>query len=171
MWFAQSHTALAVLLGMAQAMPQPHHHAATSRASTTFDARTASLDDFASYALETAMGRIANSTGTCTTENVIVRKLFENLSGDERIAYTSALKCLMNLEAKTPSEIAAGAKTRYDDWIVTHINQTLSIHSTVCQTPSQLPSNENQATTDNVQSGKLPRMAPMVYLGNGVEPA
>lgn len=37
----------------------------------------------------------------------------------------------MALPAKTPSDLAEGAKTRYDDWIVTHINQTLKIHGTV----------------------------------------
>lgn len=36
----------------------------------------------------------------------------------------------MEQPAKTPSSLAPGAKTRYDDYIVTHINQTLTIHMT-----------------------------------------
>lgn len=136
MQLTQSLAPFAVMLGLTQAIPQPHHHAVASRDATAFDPSTASLDEFASYALKTAKARIANSTGTCTTENVTVRKLAENLTGEERTAYTSALNCLMNLPAKTPSSLAAGAKTRYDDWVVTHINQTLTIHSTVSIRPT-----------------------------------
>jgi hypothetical protein len=33
---------------------------------------------------------------------------------------------------KTPAALAAGVKNRYDDFVATHINQTLSIHGTVC---------------------------------------
>lgn len=40
-----------------------------------FNSSTASLDDYASYALEVAKSRIANST-TCTAENLTVRKLW-----------------------------------------------------------------------------------------------
>jgi hypothetical protein len=54
-----------------------------------------------------------------------------NLSGRERIAYTDAVKCLQRLLAKTNSTYAPGAKSRFDDFAVTHIEQTLSIHDTV----------------------------------------
>lgn len=47
-----------------------------------------------------------------------------------KIDYTTAMNCLMTLPAQTPSSLAAGAKTRYDDFIVTHINQTNVIHAT-----------------------------------------
>lgn len=53
------------------------------------------------------------------------------MSVTERINYTDALNCLMDKPTKTPTDLAPGAKTRYDDWVVTHINQTLHIHSTV----------------------------------------
>lgn len=128
MYISQYLAPLAVLLGLGQAMPPPRHH--VERA-TAFDPSNATLDEFAAHALEVAKTRIANSTGTCTPENVIVRKEIESLSGDEMIAYTSALNCLMQLAAKTPSELAPGAKTRYDDWVTAHINQTLVIHGTV----------------------------------------
>lgn len=35
----------------------------------------------------------------------------------------------MSSPAKTPVDLAAGAKTRYDDFVVTHINQTNYIHA------------------------------------------
>lgn len=37
--------------------------------------------------------------------------------------------CLQATPAKTPSELAPGAKTRYDDFVVAHINQTFYIHN------------------------------------------
>lgn len=54
-----------------------------------------------------------------------------DLSVAERKEYTKAVQCLMNLPAKTPSNVAAGAKSRYDDFVVTHIQQTNTIHNTV----------------------------------------
>jgi tyrosinase len=53
-----------------------------------------------------------------------------SLSGEERIAYTNAVLCLQKGAAKSPASFAAGAKTRYDDWVASHINQTLTIHYT-----------------------------------------
>lgn len=126
---SQSFTYTTVLLGLAtlaDASPLQKAHPRT----TAFDAGSATQADFAANALEVAQSRVANSS-TCSPENISVRKLWENLTSDERIAYTDALNCLMEKPAKTPSDVAAGAKTRYDDFIVTHINQTLSIHSTV----------------------------------------
>lgn len=140
MYISQYFAPLVVFLGQAQAIPSPPHQAVRA---TAFDPSTATLDEFATHALEVAKARIANSTGACTPENVIVRKEMESFSGDEMIAYTSALNCLMQLPAKTPSTLAPGAKTRYDDWVVAHINQTLKIHSTVHQTPNSTKCNSS----------------------------
>ncbi|KAL1881338.1 hypothetical protein Daus18300_001191 [Diaporthe australafricana] len=125
---SQSFTYTAVLLGLAAladasplSKPQPR--------ATSFDPSSATQGEFASYALDVAQSRVVNSS-TCSPENIYVRKTWENLSSEERIAYTDALNCLIDKPAQTPSDVAAGAKTRYDDFIVTHINQTLNIHST-----------------------------------------
>lgn len=40
------------------------------------------------------------------------------------------MKCLANTPARTPAAIAAGAKSRYDDFVVTHIIQSLTNHGT-----------------------------------------
>ncbi|KAJ4181994.1 hypothetical protein NW755_010682 [Fusarium falciforme] len=121
----------AILPGLAAINHGIFHQALSSRQETTatssFDASIATLADFNSHAREVALSRIGNST-KCTKDNVRVRKLFESLTSDEKIAYTDALKCLMDLPAKTPSDLAPGAKSRYDDWVVTHINQTETIH-------------------------------------------
>ncbi|KAN0099131.1 Di-copper centre-containing protein [Hyaloscypha variabilis] len=62
--------------------------------------------------------------------NTLSDKLRSTLSIWERQAYSNAVLCLMKLPAQTNQSIIAGAKTRYDDFVWVHINQTLSIHGT-----------------------------------------
>jgi tyrosinase len=86
----------------------------------------------------------------CTLDNVAVRKEWSvqrtnhslelnlhnsrsTLSEHQKLNYIDAVKCLGKKRAKTPAAIASGAKSRFDDFIVTHILQTTSIHGTVCQ--------------------------------------
>ncbi|KAI8942273.1 hypothetical protein NX059_000352 [Plenodomus lindquistii] len=68
------------------------------------------------------------SPKTCTMENVSVRREWSTLSKPEKLEYINAVNCLANKPARTPSSIAAGAKSRYDDLVVTHIQQSLNIH-------------------------------------------
>ncbi|KAI1331377.1 hypothetical protein F5Y16DRAFT_422923 [Xylariaceae sp. FL0255] len=60
---------------------------------------------------------------TCTLENLQIRREWGSLSTTERTNYIKA-------PANTPSSVAPGAKTRFDDFVATHINQTLAIHYT-----------------------------------------
>lgn len=53
------------------------------------------------------------------------------LSAEQRIDYTNAVLCLQSKKANTPSELVPGAKSRFDDFITTHINQTYAVHQTV----------------------------------------
>lgn len=48
----------------------------------------------------------------------------------ERLDYINAVKCLQSKPARTPQSLAPGAKTRYDDFVAVHINQTMTIHYT-----------------------------------------
>ncbi|KAM3081244.1 hypothetical protein ACMFMG_005199 [Clarireedia jacksonii] len=66
----------------------------------------------------------------CTLKNLAIRREYGSLSKKERLAYVNAVKCLQKLPARTPASVAAGAKSRFDDFIVTHIQQTLTIHYT-----------------------------------------
>ncbi|KAF2111019.1 hypothetical protein BDV96DRAFT_194702 [Lophiotrema nucula] len=66
----------------------------------------------------------------CTLSNVAIRREWSMLSTQEKKDYISAVQCLATKPSKTPSSLAAGAKNRYDDFVATHINQTLSIHGT-----------------------------------------
>ncbi|KAI1385398.1 Di-copper centre-containing protein [Hypoxylon trugodes] len=65
---------------------------------------------------------------TCTIQNLTIRRAWGALSQDERKAYTSAVLCLQSLPAKTPTNLVPGVRSRYDDFVATHINQTLNIH-------------------------------------------
>lgn len=51
-------------------------------------------------------------------------------STTQKKAYINAVLCLQSKPSKTPSDLVPGAKTRYDDFVATHINQTLEIHYT-----------------------------------------
>lgn len=53
-----------------------------------------------------------------------------SLSTSERLAYVNAVKCLQSLPPRTPASVSPGAKSRFDDFVVTHIQQTLSLHYT-----------------------------------------
>lgn len=50
----------------------------------------------------------------------------------ERKAYSDAVLCLMAKPSKLSPDLVPGAKNRYDDFVAIHINNTLSIHATVC---------------------------------------
>lgn len=66
----------------------------------------------------------------CNLKNTAVRKEWSTLTPAEKTNYINAVQCLAKKPAKTPAGIAAGAKNRYDDFVATHINQTLFIHGT-----------------------------------------
>jgi hypothetical protein len=71
-----------------------------------------------------------NSTTSCQIGTAAVRKEWLSLSDDEKIAYTNAVKCLMDKPSISGAAVP-GAKSRFDDFVGVHINQTLSIHATV----------------------------------------
>lgn len=72
-----------------------------------------------------------HDSSSCTLETLRVRRDWRALSHCERRAYIDSILCLQRLPPQTPSALVAGAKTRYDDFLATHINQTWHIHRTV----------------------------------------
>jgi hypothetical protein len=54
-----------------------------------------------------------------------------DLTNTEKLAYLNAVKCLQAKPAITPTSVAPGVVSRYEDFIVTHIQQTFSIHFVV----------------------------------------
>ncbi|GKT41954.1 tyrosinase-like protein orsC [Colletotrichum spaethianum] len=93
-------------------------------------------------------GEVQKRGSICTWHNVRVRRewlvtLCRNLiqgsfpglgagslSRQEKLDYIKAAKCLQSKPPRTPSSEASGAKTRFDDFVANHINQTLTIHYT-----------------------------------------
>lgn len=54
-----------------------------------------------------------------------------NLSKSERKQYIDAVLCLSKKPPITPLSEFPGVRSRYDDFVATHINQTGEIHNTV----------------------------------------
>ncbi|KAF1851600.1 Di-copper centre-containing protein [Cucurbitaria berberidis CBS 394.84] len=67
---------------------------------------------------------------TCNKNTVAVRKEFGDLSKDERKEYTRAVKCILEKPSKLSATKYPGAKSRYDDFVVVHMNMTPSVHAT-----------------------------------------
>ena len=55
----------------------------------------------------------------------------DSLRPSEKKDYIKAVQCLFDSPSKVDPAIVPGARTRYDDFVAVHINQTLSIHGTV----------------------------------------
>ncbi|KAK8050388.1 hypothetical protein PG994_012118 [Apiospora phragmitis] len=66
----------------------------------------------------------------CNVFSAHVRKDWDTMAAVERISYTKAVNCLMSKPSKLDPTVVPGAKSRYDDFVAQHINQTLSIHGT-----------------------------------------
>ncbi|KAI5297193.1 hypothetical protein KEM56_005005 [Ascosphaera pollenicola] len=62
--------------------------------------------------------------GSCTLENANVRREWGSLSKQERKDYINAVLCLQSKPGITPRDEWPGVRTRYDDFVATHINQT-----------------------------------------------
>ncbi|KAK3298686.1 uncharacterized protein B0H64DRAFT_80542 [Chaetomium fimeti] len=73
--------------------------------------------------------QIAKSA-TCTKENLQVRREWGDISADEKKAYIAAMLCIMEKPSKLDPVQFPGAKSRYDDFVVVHMNQTMTIHGT-----------------------------------------
>jgi hypothetical protein len=80
----------------------------------------------------------------------------------ERKAYISAMLCLMGKPSKLPAGQFPGAQNRYDDFVVVHVNQTLTIHGTV-----RNPFHWRHRCDADLSSGKLLVLAPLFHVGHG----
>ena len=92
------------------------------------------LEQLAQFALHTTQNTIAGQRTSCTLENMRIRRNWRAFSTEEKKAYIESVLCLQALPSRTPPDLAPGAKTRYDDFVATHINQTDFIHRSVCFT-------------------------------------
>ncbi|KAJ5894663.1 tyrosinase [Penicillium taxi] len=93
------------------------------------------VNQMAQYALNLTVDSLGNHSITrhgkgCTRETLHVRRDWNVFTKPEKRNFIKAVLCLQKLPAKTPSHLAAGAKSRFDDFLATHINQTWWIHRT-----------------------------------------
>lgn len=111
---------------------------ASVAAATPYNPSVLSLRDDDQTAVESIIANITDlfydqlpATGSgCTQENVVYRREYGSLSSQEKLNYINAVKCLQRLPTRTPANVSAGARSRFDDFTVTHIQQTLTIHYT-----------------------------------------
>ncbi|KAH7067131.1 hypothetical protein FB567DRAFT_256894 [Paraphoma chrysanthemicola] len=96
---------------------------------TTFESEALAANGLVNLGLYVSKNGYADPK-KCNLGNTAVRREWSALSSAEKKDYINAVNCLAKQPARTPAGIAAGAKNRYDDFVATHINQTLSIHGT-----------------------------------------
>ncbi|KAK0736745.1 hypothetical protein B0T21DRAFT_441541 [Apiosordaria backusii] len=86
------------------------------------------VDQLATASLSKVKDWLAkNPQGNCTLETAVRRKEWMDLTLAQRKEYTDAVLCLMSKPALT-SSAAPGAKSRFDDYIVVHVQQTPRNH-------------------------------------------
>jgi len=88
------------------------------------------LSEFAQQQVNASLAENNSKRGGCNLFNVAVRDEWNSLSKKERKSYTDAVLCLQKKQTKTPASVIPGARSRFDDWVGTHINQTMTIHYT-----------------------------------------
>jgi hypothetical protein len=96
------------------------------------------------------------------------------LSKAERRNYIEAIQCIHSKPALTPAAISSGARSRYDDFVVTHVQQTYAVHGTVRLPKTSCPSPQTSRTKSNLDNkvciadlnlGQFSDMAPLLHLG------
>ncbi|KAF4181424.1 hypothetical protein CNMCM7927_000660 [Aspergillus lentulus] len=71
-----------------------------------------------------------DASKSCTPLTATVRREWGSLSKQERKEYTDAVLCLASKPSKLDPAFAPGARSRFDDFVAVHINQTWFIHGT-----------------------------------------
>jgi tyrosinase len=104
----------------------------------------AQLQQHAYETLQIAENTTKRSSRACSLETTTVRKDWYTLSARkcphlltrhrermakaERKGYIRAVQCLQTLPSKSDPAWAPAAKSRYDDFVAVHVNQTMFIH-------------------------------------------
>ena len=78
----------------------------------------------------------------------------------EREDYIKAVQCLQSLPPKTSTSEVPGVRSRFDDFLAVHVQQTDSIHGTVRLEVSKLMKNPCLFSL----TGQLPLVAPILRL-------
>ncbi|CAH0000230.1 unnamed protein product [Clonostachys byssicola] len=122
-------TLLGLLSASSWALAAPEDSAADSAADTLLDLNSQAISALQENEDTSATDSAKRGT-SCSLFNASVRRDWRYLSSKERTNYIDAVLCLMKKPSKADPAFAPGARTRYDDFVAVHINQTLSIHGT-----------------------------------------
>ncbi|KAI1813920.1 Di-copper centre-containing protein [Poronia punctata] len=98
--------------------------------SSVEDLNALALDFLREELAETDPEVLEKRTWGCNLLTATVRRDWKAFSSKEKKSYISAVKCLQSKPSKADPSFAPGARTRYDDFVAVHINQTMSIHGT-----------------------------------------
>lgn len=74
------------------------------------------------------LASLISSSNIITCKDPIVRKEWRNLSFSEKKSYLDAVDCITTKPSLTLPSNNTGVRSRYDDLLYTHIQQTFSIH-------------------------------------------
>ncbi|RDL37489.1 uncharacterized protein BP5553_04922 [Venustampulla echinocandica] len=103
---------------------------------TPLEKRVGPDDELAQKALDNVYkildGTLSDGSNhaACTKDKLAIRKEYGDLTIAERNDYVAAVKCLRTIPSKLSQTQYPGAKTRYDDFVVVHINMTMHVHAT-----------------------------------------
>lgn len=130
MYSATALAGLAVISGLAYAQSPP-----LSDFSDADIANGVAWQNVSDVALQRMQSNInSRPDQTCNFDNAAVRTEFRKMSKPERKSLTDAFMCLQNMapQVMTDAESAnyPGIKSRYDEYVATHINYTTNIHMT-----------------------------------------
>jgi tyrosinase len=88
------------------------------------------IDDLQDESMEKLQEWLSqNESNGCTLDNVSIRREWGDLSVEQREDYVGAVLCLQSAPSLYAGEVD-GARSRFDDFVVTHQAQTNSIHGT-----------------------------------------
>ncbi|KAJ5648559.1 hypothetical protein N7490_004931 [Penicillium lividum] len=92
----------------------------------------AQLEGMAQNALKTSIDTIIKNSSkknnTCTLENLRVRRNWRAFTSAEKKSYIKSVLCLTKARSITPTHVAPGARSRFDDFVATHISQAYHVH-------------------------------------------
>jgi len=80
--------------------------------------------------LKFGFSQILDNNRHCNLGNAAVRREWTTLLPFERKAYSDAVLCLQKKPSRLDPLVAPGAKSRYDDFVAVHVNNTFTIHAT-----------------------------------------
>jgi len=95
----------------------------------------ARLNRMAQNALMTSIDTIIENSSkennTCTLENLRVRRNWRAFTPAEKKSYIKSVLCLTMSRSITPPHLARGVRSRFDDFVAVHINQSYHVHRDV----------------------------------------